>query len=151
MSGEEKPARLDDAAFAALLRVRIEHEDNLIVSRTSWLMASESFLYTAYAIALNGITTPGMSNVEHQARLLKLIPLVGIACSLLILTGILAAIRAMAWLRKLYRTRLPDDATVGLAPIQTPIPNVAAGLAAPVLLPTVFVIVWLYLLSTERF
>ena len=84
-------------------------------------------------------------------RLLKLIPLIGIACSVLILTGILAAIRAMAWLRRLYRTRVPDEAKLGLAPIQTPLLNVAAGLAAPVLLPSVFVIVWVYLLSTERF
>jgi hypothetical protein len=151
MSGDDKPARMDDVAFAALLRARIEHEDDLIVSRTSWLMASESFLYTAYAIALNSMTAPGMTNVEHQARLLKLIPLVGIACSVLILTGILAAIRAMAWLRKLYRTRVPEEGTLGLAPIQTPLLNVAAGLAAPVLLPTVFVVVWVYLLSTERF
>ena len=149
MSGDDQPARMDDVAFAALLRARIEHEDGLIVSRTTWLMASESFLYTAYAIALNGITTPGMANVEHQARLLKLIPLIGIACSVLILTGILAAIRAMAWLRKLYRTRVREEA--GLAPIQTPIPIVAAGLAAPVLLPSVFVVVWVYLLATERF
>ena len=73
MSGEDQPARIDDVAFAALLRARIEHEDGLIVSRTTWLMASESFLYTAYAIALNGMTTPGMTTLEHHARLLKLI------------------------------------------------------------------------------
>ena len=150
MSGDANPARMDDVAFAALLRARIEHEDGLIVSRTTWLMASESFLYTAYAIALNGITTPGMTNVEHQARLLKLVPLIGIACSVMILAGVFAAIRAMVWLRKLYRTRV-DETRLGLAPIQTPIPNVVAGLAAPVLLPVVFIVVWLYLLATERF
>jgi hypothetical protein len=38
-----------------------------------------------------------------------------------------------------------------LAPIQTPTPNVVAGLAAPVLLPVAFILVWLYLLATERF
>ena len=151
MSGDGNPARMDDVAFATLLRARIEHEDGLIVSRTTWLMASESFLYTAYAIALNGITTPGMTNVEHQARLLKLVPLIGIACSVMILAGVYAAIRAMVWLRNLYRTRVTDEAALGLAPIQTPIGNVVAGLAAPVLLPIVFIVVWLYLLATERF
>ena len=151
MSGEDKPARIDDVAFAAQLRARIEHEDGLIVSRITWLMASEAFLYTAYAIALNGFATPGMTMVEHHARLLKLIPLIGIACSVLIFTGILAAIRAMVWLRRLYRSRVADEAGLGLPPIQTPILNVVSGLAAPVLLPTVFVIVWVYLLTTERF
>ena len=57
----------------------------------------------------------------------------------------------MVWLRRLYRSRVVDEAGLGLAPIQTPIPNVASGLAAPVLLPTVFVVVWVYLLVTERF
>ncbi len=151
MSGDATPARMDDLAFAALLRARIEHEDGLIVSRTTWLMASESFLYTAYAIALNGITASGLTNMEHQARLLKLIPLIGIACSLMILIGILAAIRAMVWLRNLYRSRVADESRLGLAPIQTPTPNVVAGLAAPVLLPVAFILVWLYLLATERF
>ncbi len=144
-------SRIDDVAFAAMVRSRIEHEDGLIVSRITWLMASESFLYTAYAIAVNGITTPGMTTVTHQARLLKLIPLIGIACSILIFTGILAAIRAMSYLRELYRSRVTDEAGLGLAPIQTPLPNVVAGLAAPVLLPAVFVVVWVYLLATEHF
>jgi hypothetical protein len=149
MSGEA--AQVDDVAFASVVRARLEHEDGLIVSRITWLMASESFLYTAYAIALNGITMPGMTTVAHQARLLKLIPLIGIACSVLIFIGIVAAIRAMVWLRRLYRTRVTDETGLGLAPIQTPVLNVVSGLAAPVLLPTVFVAVWLYLLATERF
>ena len=33
-----------------LFRSRIEHEDTLILQRLSWLMASQSFLFTAYAI-----------------------------------------------------------------------------------------------------
>jgi hypothetical protein len=151
MSGDAGPPRVDDVAFAAMVRSRLEHEDGLIVSRLAWLMASESFLFTAYAIVLNGITTPGMTTLEHHVRLIRLIPLVGIASSLLIFAGILAAIRAMVWVRGLYRARVTDEAALGLPAIHSPISAVGPGLAAPVLLPAVFVSVWLYLLVTERF
>ena len=38
-----------------LIRERIEHEDNLIVQRLTWLVGSQSFLFTAYAIVSNGL------------------------------------------------------------------------------------------------
>ncbi len=35
------------------LRRRIEHEDNLVNQRLSWLVASQAFMLTAFAILLN--------------------------------------------------------------------------------------------------
>jgi len=35
------------------IRDQIQHEDNLIVQRLSWLMAAQSFLFTGYAIIAN--------------------------------------------------------------------------------------------------
>src|SRR5204862_7901857 len=96
-----EPARGDDLEFYKLLRSRLEHEDGLIVNRLSWLVASQSFLFTAYAIVLNGLGgPPGSQSVfDRQTGLLHLIPLVGIAAAALIYAGILAAIRAIVWLR----------------------------------------------------
>jgi hypothetical protein len=37
-----------------LVRSQIEHEDNLVSARLSWLLASQSCVFTAYAITLNG-------------------------------------------------------------------------------------------------
>ena len=135
----EEPKTIDDLAFYHHLRGRMEHEDGLIVNRLAWLMASESFLFTAYAIVLNGTGTP------QQRRLTDLIPLAAIVTSLLILVGIAAAIRAMGWIRGLLEQRIPDPARLGLPPIHTP-GSMKAGLAAPLLLPVMFVVVWLYLL-----
>ena len=42
-----------------LIRERIEHEDNLIVQRLTWLVGSQSFLFTAYAIASNYLRKSG--------------------------------------------------------------------------------------------
>ena len=77
--------------------------------------------------------------------------MVGVASSILIFMGILAAIGSIAWLRGLLRARAADETSLGIPPIHSPAPVVASGLAAPVILPIVFVTVWLYLLTTERF
>src|SRR5438067_12118697 len=37
-----------------ILRDQLQHEDNLTTQRLSWLMASQAFLFTAYAIVMNG-------------------------------------------------------------------------------------------------
>jgi hypothetical protein len=150
MAGEEKTGRIGDAEYYALIRARLEHEDGLIVNRLSWLMASQSFLFTAYAIVLNGLSSATTRSIlDHHGRLIRLIPVVGIASSALISAGIVAATRAMAWLRRQFRLRVPDEAALGLPPIQTPGPIAAAGLAAPLILPVAFVAVWVYLLVTR--
>ena len=47
------------------------------MNRLSWLVASQSFLFTAYAITLNGLAGPGgAAIVERQAMLLPLVFLV---------------------------------------------------------------------------
>ena len=48
------------------LRRRIEHEDNLINQRLSWLVASQAFLLTALAISLNA--TPNQSRPPMWRR-----------------------------------------------------------------------------------
>ena len=52
--GSDKLSALDSYQ---LFRSRIEHEDNLIIQRLSWLLASQAFLFTAYAITTNALST----------------------------------------------------------------------------------------------
>src|SRR5262245_22398108 len=124
MSPDERPARIDDLAYYHHLRERLQHEDGLIVNRLAWLVASESFFFTAYAIALNGNDT-----AQHR-RLLHLIPLVAVVSSALIWIGIVAAVKAIGWIRGLLRARIPDEASLGLPPLHTP-GLMTPGLAAP--------------------
>ena len=37
-----------------LLREEIRHQDNLINARLSWLVSSQAFLLSAFAVTLNG-------------------------------------------------------------------------------------------------
>lgn|SRR5690348_7642911 len=130
-----------------VFRGRIEHEDNLIIQRLSWLLASQAFLFTAYAITTNGLSGLEPKSVgrfaEQSGLLFRLIPTVAIGVALLIYIGILAALRAIRQLRRLYQDRpVPPD----LPPIQTAATTRLLGLSAPLLLPLLFISVWLVLL-----
>ena len=130
-----------------LFRARVEHEDNLIVQRLSWLVASQAFLFSAYAITTNGLTNldPKAAGkyIEHATLLFRLIPTVAISVAVLIDISILAALRAIRQIRRIYSTKpiSPD-----LPPIQTSATTRLLGLSAPLLLPLLFVSVWLVLL-----
>ena len=130
-----------------VFRNRIEHEDNLIMQRLSWLMASQSFLFTAYAIVTNGLsatpTTGGGVFINHLTTLAQIIPIVALLNSLLIVVSILGALKAIRELRMEY---CRQGQVLEAVPLQTSRFARALGLSAPILLPLLFLVVWLYLL-----
>ncbi len=141
---------LSPLEYYNVIRSRIEHEDNLVVQRLSWLVASQSFLFTAYAIVTNGLASqpvlqPGCARFLGQLQLLdQLIPIVGTMTSVLIYVSILAAVASMRQLRNSYRSRFPDDEK-GVPSIMTQPPIRLFGHSAAVLLPLVFITIWLVL------
>lgn len=78
-----------EISYGDAVRRQIEHEDVLIVNRLSWLIASQSFLFTAYAIMLNGpVLTRNEHFAAHGELLVKIIPLLAISAGALIYLGI---------------------------------------------------------------
>jgi hypothetical protein len=130
-----------------IFRNRIEHEDNLIMQRLSWLMASQSFLFTAYAIVTNGLssgpTAGGNLFVSHLSTLARIIPIVALLNSLLIALSIFGAMKAVRELRHKYHKQ---GEFLEIIPLQTSRFARCLGLSAPILLPPLFIAVWLYLL-----
>jgi len=74
-------------------RGRIEHEDNLMGMRVSWLVAAESFLFVAYAILVNG--DAGRANNADAHRVYEVIPWLGVALVLCVAASLVAAVRAI--------------------------------------------------------
>lgn len=139
-------APVDDVRFYELIRARLEHEDKLIVDRLAWLMASQAFLFTAYAITANGLASASGAGAGPLRVLFGLVPVVGVLSTAVIYMGLLAALRAMAWLRGLYVERVPDEVRLGVPPVFVPAEIRRWGLAAPRLLPPLFLLAWLLLL-----
>src|SRR5476651_2598852 len=92
--------------FYHLVRSQIEHEDNLNSQRLSWFVASQSFLFTAYAIVTGNLNSHALPWVARQLQLLiTLIPVAALTTCALIYATILAGALAMKNLRKFGSTK----------------------------------------------
>jgi len=121
---------------------RLSHEDDLINQRISWLVSSQSFLLTAYAITVNGLAADETKPLAHlQRKLLNLLPIVGIACVLLVCVALIGGLMAMGELRKFAATRLPKDRLFLISKPTTQY----LGVSAPVLIPIAFLVIWGFL------
>ena len=116
-----------------------------MVQRLSWLLGSQSFLFTAYAIVANGLASGGRNDGTMLA-LFWMLPAVGVLTSALIWTGIFAAKAAMERLMGEFEARNPDVSALGMPPLRTPAGIRSAGLAAPTILPAIFILAWFGLL-----
>jgi hypothetical protein len=136
----------EESTYCDTVRRQIEHEDSLVVNRLSWLMGSQAFLFTAYAIVVNGPVIPRSAVfTTKQDHLLSIIPLLGVGCCALIYAGVLAASVAMRRLRADLAVRINESPTQN-PPIQgTPMTR-ALGMAAPWFIPPMFCLAWIYLL-----
>ena len=126
-----------------IIRHRIEHEHDLINQRLSWLVSSQAFLLTAFAISLNAPASfiqPGYAALNHL--LMNCLPLAAIACLGVLVFTLAGAIWSLALPhRSADALRGTDDLPVlNVAPIRW------LGLAAPVLIPVVFLTLWIVLL-----
>jgi hypothetical protein len=130
-----------------IVREQIEHEDNLISQRLSWLLASQAFLFTGYAITLNGPVQLHSQRYEHHVGLLLLVlPIIGIVTALLIWIAILAGLSAMRGLRNDFRRRVGNTWPEGVPAIQTSGAVLLAGQLGPIIIPVLFLSVWLSVL-----
>ena len=132
-----------ESEMFAIARAQIQHEDNLITQRLSWLMASQSFLFTAYAITLNAPAAPRSALFASQQQVLAaVIPLVASAVCALILVTILAGVGAMAAARVRLCSYSDHATSDRYPPVQGSALTRRLGLCGPVLLPVLFIAVW---------
>lgn len=133
--------------YYQIIRSQIEHEDNLINQRLSWFVASQAFLFSAYAILLNVPSQVRLQSFETQREMLFfLIPLVAIGVSILIYITVIAAMLATANLRRLLKTHMNEKDSALLPPVHWYRQTLLLGQASPLLMPFLFMISWIVLL-----
>jgi len=132
------------------VRHQIEHEDNLVTQRLSWLMASQSFLFSAYAIVLNGLQPSNAGTPLEVSKLgfCHFLPFAGILSSGLIYASICGGVLAISHLRNLWATLQPHASSPSFArpPIQSSGIPFLLGQSSPRLLPLALIGMWIYLL-----
>jgi hypothetical protein len=133
---------LPEAQVPRLVRDRLDRETDLIIQRTAWVVGSQAFLFSAYAVSLNGPRHGATTHVEAKARLLcALIPWVSIVSLVLLLVSIGAGVGT--WYRLSGHARSADREAHDFE--DGPFARVA-GLAAPLLIPLAFLSTWVALL-----
>lgn len=135
---------MEEEISLAEIRRRIEHEDNLLNQRVSWIVSSQAFLLTGYAILLNApLDLRSAKHVRDQALLMKLVPLTSIVITLLLWIAMLAGIAAMGSLRACARRHPGFQADV----IQGRRITRVLGLVPIALIPAMFLVTWFLIAS----
>ncbi len=143
----ETPSGLSAMERYEIVRSQIEHEDNVINQRMNWFVSAQAFLFTANAIVLNSPPTPSFPEARQAERLLiVLIPTVSIICSLVVYATVVGGVLALRNLRRSFSEQTDLQGTGNLPPLHGKFLTRSLGLAAPVVLPMVFLVAWSILL-----
>jgi hypothetical protein len=103
-----KPA--SSAELYRLIRERIDYEENLLNQRVIWLIFSQSFLVSAYAIMLNSPPEPKSPMYgDLQSCLVWLLPSLALILSIIIYISVISALYHIAELRESFDTYPKDD------------------------------------------
>jgi hypothetical protein len=136
------------AEYYDQIRRQIEHEDNLITQRLAWLMASQSFLFSAYATVVTGIKT-GQAATPLERVILDFyhfLPWAGIISTGLIYASICGGVLSICQLRKLWDSQQVEALSLNRPPVHSSRFVFVLGQCAPRLLPVALLGMWLYLL-----
>lgn len=129
------------------IRRRIEHEDDLISQRLSWLVGSQAFLLSAFAISLNApsaFVRPGYAEANHL--LTWFIPCGAIAIIAVLWLTLVGAV----WSLRILQNQAARLTTTDELPIYSSTPIRLLGLAAPGLIPFILLALWIPLLPCCR-
>ena len=134
------------ASDFVFLREEIRHEDNLLNQRLSWLVSSQSFLLTGFAIALNGPLQAKFLRFEQlNLALISVLPIVGALVSVVSEITIFAGLIHMRDVRRLAGNFHPPN----LPGVQGTALTRRLGLSGPVVTPIIFLLVWLVFLIRQ--
>jgi hypothetical protein len=133
---------VSDGNDHGLLKDRLDRETDLIVQRTAWVVGSQAFLFSAYAVSLAAPAHAATTRIQAKSRLLVLlIPWVSVVSLSLLLVTIGAGVVVWARLRLHEHRSNPSWRSLEGGPGVR-----VAGLAAPLLIPLAFLATWLALI-----
>ena len=126
----------------------MRHEDNLINARLSWLVNSQSFLFGAFAITLNGSTQSKFPiYAQLNVILVTWLPVAGILAVTASYLAIWAAILHIKRVRRLACGKCPPH----LLPLDGEIFTGRMGLSGAVFIPILFLAVWVAVILKIHF
>ena len=136
--GDEIPSLKD---LYEITREHITHEDDLVNSRLTWFLVVQTLLFTAYGVVLEVPKADGSNALQIQ-NLQAMIPWVGIAASILVLSSVRGARMSISHMEKFWL----DQAKIMIEYFPSIVCKTTCvkclGHAEAYLLPIVFAIAW---------
>ncbi len=119
-----------------MLHKELHYEHGLISNRTSWYVASQAFLMTAFAAS-------GSHDHDFPWLAKWFLPVLGIISSLLIAISVHAGMRALDLLLGLVENLFRENPDLEKAPFDIRTPDIhKKGMLAPNWIPRVFLLAW---------
>ena len=122
---------------------QLSHEDDLLVSRTGWLLGSQFLLLVGYVL-VDLKSLPSNSPTDWRG----LIRVVGLLSAICIFSSILASVTIYVGLRSTLQSLVVQHADLPMRDL--PHLGIGPGLLCPILLALIVVYVWAFLTSSSR-
>ncbi|MDB5249174.1 MAG: hypothetical protein JWQ40_3568 [Segetibacter sp.] len=133
-----------------VIRGQVEHVDNNLGQRVIWLVIAQSFFFGAYASLINGKPAKPELDLIHNS-LIKILPIAALLTVAFTFIDVITSVIYMRGLRKKYEQSLSDDVDIDSA-----YPSITGSKsqrifmhASPILIPAVFIIIWIFLLYVQ--
>ncbi len=133
-----------------VIRGQVEHVDNNLGQRVIWLVIAQSFFFGAYASLINGKPVKPELDPTHVA-LIRVLPIAALLTVLFTFIDVITSLVYMRGLRKKYEDSLNSDLDIDSA-----YPSITGSKsqrtfmhASPILIPTLFIIIWIILLYVQ--
>ncbi len=120
------------------IRERIDHEDGLIAHRTTWVVSSQAFMFSAYAVCSVGLRTATGVQAEKLRTMFRWLPWAALSSLCFLLLTVLSALWSMRHLRRMVAVSNDIHRAIlwGVGPARL------AGAAAPIAVPILFSCLW---------
>lgn len=133
-----------------IIRPQVEHVDNNLSQRVIWLVIAQSFFFSGYAILINGKPAKPELEPVHNS-LLHILPVAALLTVIFTFIDVVTSIVYMKSLRKKYEDSLNTDVDIDSA-----YPNITGSKterifmhASPILIPSLFIVIWIILLVIQ--
>lgn len=125
----------------------------------TWLILSQSFFFTAFAVAIGRLSAADVETGAQITSFLKALAMLGIVVGLATCLSIAAALYAISGLRQRWRDHCLDEADEAFDAEKKLLPDLTGGgekfassfgFVMPIIMPLIFVGIWLHIIQMLR-
>lgn len=133
-----------------VIRTQVEHVDNNLSQRVVWLVIAQSFFFSGYSILITGKASLPQSELTYEA-LIKILPVAALLTVIFTSVDVITSLVYMRSLRRKYENSLRSDIDLDNA-----YPSITGSKSqrvfmhvSPILIPALFIIIWIVLLVIQ--